>query len=57
MAEAEAEFRLFRYYPNLGAAVLFTILFAAASILHTYQLVATRTWFFIVFTIGGYRKY
>ncbi|KAI7083750.1 RTA1-domain-containing protein [Hortaea werneckii] len=54
MAEGGVEFRLFRYYPNLGAAVLFIILFFAASFLHTYQLLATRTWFFIAFLVGGY---
>ncbi|KAM0718192.1 hypothetical protein Q7P37_006524 [Cladosporium fusiforme] len=53
MSDSEViDFKLFRYDPNLGAAVFFVILFAAVSILHTYQYIATRTWFFTAFIVG-----
>lgn len=52
----EVDFDLFRYYPKLGAAVLFAILFTAASALHTYQYLVTRTWFFTAFIIGCWCK-
>jgi len=47
-----ADFRLFRYNPSLGAAILFTFLFALASAHHTWLLTVTRTWFFIAFAVG-----
>jgi hypothetical protein len=50
------DFKLFRYDPNLGAAVFFVILFAAASALHTYQYLVTKTWFFTAFVIGCWCK-
>jgi hypothetical protein len=54
MADDDYDYELFRYTPNLGAAIFFTILFALAALLHTYQVTATRTWFFIAFLVGGY---
>jgi hypothetical protein len=56
MADDGSDFKLFRYDPNLGAAVFFVVLFAIASALHTYQYLATRTWFFTAFVIGGWCK-
>ena len=35
MAGDSVDFELFRYNPNIGAAILFIVLFTAASILHT----------------------
>jgi hypothetical protein len=54
MADDDYDYELFRYTPNLGAAIFFTIFFALAALLHTYQVFATRTWFFIAFLIGSY---
>ncbi|KAI9367228.1 RTA1 like protein-domain-containing protein [Aspergillus egyptiacus] len=51
---AADQFQLYRYDPSIGAAVVFVILFIIASGLHTYQMVMTRTWFFIPFVLGGY---
>lgn len=48
------QFELYRYSPSLVGAVIFIALFAMVSFLHTYQLVRTRTWYFIPFCIGGY---
>jgi hypothetical protein len=56
MADDGADFKLFRYDPNLGAAVFFVILFAVASALHTYQDLVTKTWFFTAFVVGCWCK-
>jgi hypothetical protein len=56
MAEEAVDFKLFRYDPNLGAAVFFVLLFTAAASLHTYQYVVTKTWFFTAFVIGCWCK-
>jgi hypothetical protein len=48
------DFKLYRYDPSLAAASIFIVLFFLASTLHTYQLLRTRTWFFIPFCIGGF---
>jgi len=53
LARDTAKFELYHYHPSLGAAVLFVILFFLTTGLHTFQLVRTRTWFFIAFTLGG----
>ncbi|ETI26437.1 hypothetical protein G647_03214 [Cladophialophora carrionii CBS 160.54] len=50
----DSDFRLYRYDPSLGPAILFIALFFAASSLHLYQLIRTRTWFFIPFVVGGF---
>ncbi|KAJ5109711.1 RTA-like protein [Penicillium argentinense] len=46
--------KAYEYYPSLGAAVLFILLFLTITILHTFHLFRTRTWFFIPMVIGGY---
>lgn len=51
---AQIDFRPFRYDPNLGAAILFTILFFIMSFLHAYQVVKTKCWFYTAFVVGGY---
>lgn len=56
MAAGNDLFKLYRYDPSMVAAVIFIILFLIISALHTYQLVRTKTWFFIPFLIGGYCK-
>ncbi|KAK6537167.1 hypothetical protein TWF694_011364 [Orbilia ellipsospora] len=45
---------LYPYHPSEAAAILFAVLYGLTSALHTYQLVRTKTWFFIAFTIGGW---
>ncbi|EXJ74394.1 uncharacterized protein A1O5_02690 [Cladophialophora psammophila CBS 110553] len=54
MANDNSDFKLYRYDPSAAAAVIFVTLFALASFLHTYQLLRTRTWFFVPFCVGGY---
>ena len=44
---------LYRYTPSLEAAAIFAILFAGTTIVHIYQLVKSKAWYFIAFVIGG----
>lgn len=41
------------YQPSIPAAIVFASLFAVTSMLHTFQLIRHRTWFFIPFVLGG----
>lgn len=56
MASGNELFQLYRYEPSMAAAVIFIILFLVITAIHTYQVIRTRTWFFIPFVIGGYCK-
>lgn len=49
----EAGFEYYRYDPSLAAAAIFVALFLLVTGLHLYQLLRTRTWYFIPFVIGG----
>ncbi|RAL04449.1 RTA1 domain-containing protein [Aspergillus ibericus CBS 121593] len=51
---ARSGFEYYYYYPSLAAAVIFIICFLLTTLLHTFQLIRTKTWFFIPFLIGGY---
>lgn len=57
MSNSNPDFQLYRYDPSLAAAIIFTVLFLVVSLIHTYQLIRTRTWYFIPFTIGGHCTY
>lgn len=46
-------FVYYRYNPSLEAAIVFVILFALTSFLHSYQIAKKRTWYFIPLVIGG----
>ncbi|PYH77206.1 putative RTM1-like protein [Aspergillus uvarum CBS 121591] len=54
MATEDSEFKLYRYDPSIGAAVIFIILFLAAAGIHTFQVVRTKAWFVIPFVVGGH---
>ncbi|KAL2669987.1 hypothetical protein Neosp_014866 [[Neocosmospora] mangrovei] len=43
----------YKYEPSMAAAVIFIITFSASSLLHAFQILKTRTWFFIPFLVGG----
>ena len=49
--------KAYEYYPSKAAAVVFIILFVVVSLLHSYQLARTRTWFFIPMAIGAWCEY
>ncbi|KAE8381945.1 RTA1 like protein [Aspergillus bertholletiae] len=46
-------FSFYHYDPSTAGAVIFIVLFAGTTLFHIYQMVRTRTWFFIPFVIGG----
>ena len=56
MSDSSYSFKYYRYDPSIAAAVIFVLLFASATGLHTYQMVRTRTWYFVPFVIGGFCK-
>jgi len=47
------DFKLYRYTPNVAAAVIFIVLFTLSTAYHSYQLIKCRAWYFIAFVIGG----
>ncbi|QSZ29512.1 hypothetical protein DSL72_004026 [Monilinia vaccinii-corymbosi] len=47
------KYMLYHYEPSLAAAVVFVGLFGVSAILHIYQLITKRTWYFIPFVIAG----
>lgn len=49
----ESDFKYYHYNPSLAAAVIFAILFLLTSILHVYQLVRARTWYFTPLVVGA----
>lgn len=50
-------FSYYEYLPSKAAAVVACLIFIIITLLHTWQLFRTRTWFFIPFVIGGFCKY
>lgn len=43
---------LYQYDPSLAAAVIFLIIFVGSAILHTWQIIRTKNWYFIPFLVG-----
>ncbi|KAH0350592.1 putative C6 transcription factor, partial [Aureobasidium melanogenum] len=46
-------FSYYEYLPSKAAAVIACLIFIVITLLYTWQLFRTRTWFFIPFVIGG----
>ncbi|KKF96581.1 Protein RTA1 [Ceratocystis platani] len=44
---------LYKYDPSLAAAVVFTIGFLLSSLVHAFQIIKTKSWFFIPFLMGS----
>ncbi|PHH55122.1 Protein RTA1 [Ceratocystis fimbriata CBS 114723] len=44
---------LYKYDPSFAAAVVFTIGFLLSSLVHAFQIVKTKSWFFIPFLMGS----
>ena len=44
---------LWKYIPNLPAAIAFAILFLLVSTVHGWMIARTRLWFCLPFFIGG----
>ncbi|KAL6362108.1 hypothetical protein LRP88_05592 [Fusarium phalaenopsidis] len=43
----------YKYEPSMAAAVILIITFSASSLLHAFQIIKTKTWFFIPFLVGS----
>ena len=54
MADNNDDVKLYHYNPSVVAAVIFIVLFACTTGLHTYQFIRTRTWIMIPLLIGGF---
>ncbi|KAI5204219.1 RTA1-domain-containing protein [Aureobasidium subglaciale] len=52
-SDGTIDFKLYRYDPSMAAAVIFVVAFALATGLHLYQMIRTKTYFFVPFCIGG----
>ncbi|KAI8155853.1 Protein RTA1 [Colletotrichum sp. SAR 10_65] len=44
----------YHYDPSLAAAITFAALFGISSVLHVFQTIRARTWYFIPFVVVGY---
>ncbi|OBR06415.1 RTM1 protein [Colletotrichum higginsianum IMI 349063] len=44
---------LWHYVPSLVAAIIFEVLFVLVTLFHAWKIARTKTWFCIVFCIGG----
>jgi hypothetical protein len=51
-SDASEGYVFYNYNPSMPAAVIFIVVFGLAAILHTWQLLRSRTWYFIPFLIG-----
>lgn len=56
-ADPKPVYELYRYTPSLEAAAIFAALFAGTTIVHIYQLVKTKAWYFTPFVVGGVCEY
>ncbi|KAF7555188.1 hypothetical protein G7Z17_g2353 [Cylindrodendrum hubeiense] len=50
--EEPGEFVFYHYDPSLAAAVIFIVLFSISTLLHLWQIIKLRAWYFIAFFIG-----
>lgn len=48
---------LWHYVPSMVAAIIFEVLFVLVTLYHAWMIARTKTWFCIVFVIGGIRKF
>lgn len=51
------DFKLYRYTPSVAAAAIFIALFIITTVFHLWQLIKSRSWYFIAFVLGGICKY
>ncbi|KAJ5644244.1 uncharacterized protein N7484_006751 [Penicillium longicatenatum] len=47
------DFKLYRYTPSVAAAAIFIALFIITTVFHLWQLIRSRSWYFIAFILGG----
>lgn len=51
------DFKLYRYTPSVAAGAIFVALFVITTVIHLWQLIKTRSWYFIAFVLGGICEY
>lgn len=56
MASQPQHFVFYHYDPSMAAAVVSIILFSLTTLCHAFQLLRTRTWYFIPVVVGGLCK-
>ena len=49
--------QFYRYKPSVAAATVFITLFLLLTAIHSTQLLRWRTWYFLPFLVGGFRKF
>jgi hypothetical protein len=49
----DAAWAFYRFVPSVPANVLFIVLFAISAVLHTAQLLRTKTWYLIALVVGA----
>ncbi|KAK6837825.1 hypothetical protein RU639_001537 [Aspergillus parasiticus] len=54
MSNDNSTWTYYHYGPSLPAALIFAVLFGLSSLVHTFQMIRTRTWCFTPFVIGGF---
>lgn len=54
---ADTTYILYNYNPSGVAAIIFIALFGLTTLAHIFQMIRSRTWFFIPFVIGGICKH
>ncbi|CEJ62836.1 hypothetical protein PMG11_11322 [Penicillium brasilianum] len=47
------DFKLYRYTPSTSAAAVFVALFSLMTLCHLFQLLRSRSWYFLSFLTGG----
>ncbi|KAL4948349.1 RTA1 like protein-domain-containing protein [Aspergillus filifer] len=52
-ADSSIDFELYRYTPSLVGAGVFAGVFLLTTLVHIYQLLRYRSWYFVSFVIGG----
>lgn len=50
-------FVFYHYTPSMAAAIIFILIFGGSALFHIYQLVRSRTWYFIPFVLGCLCEY
>lgn len=53
----QTHFKFYRYDPSFSAALVCAIAFLLTTTIHSYQLLRTRTWYFLAFVVGGTCKF
>ncbi|KAJ5385386.1 hypothetical protein N7517_003297 [Penicillium concentricum] len=49
----DSTYTLYNYDPSAVAAIIFVVLFGLTTLVHIFQMIRSRSWFFIPFIIGG----